>query len=84
MGLQMYMKKAQASEEEEEEDSFGFSTPLVSHTPSFATRKATPLWATQDKPDGKPDGYDEPESETHNEALKTRQEMDDNGPDERK
>ena len=67
-----YMKKAQASEEEEEEDSFGFSTPLASHTPSFATRKATPLWARQDKsdgkPDGKPDGYDAPER--NNEALK--------------
>ena len=68
-----YMKKAQASEEEEEEeeeDSFGFSTPLASHTPSFATRKATPHWARQDKPEGKPDGYDAPESETRNEALK--------------
>ena len=65
-----YMKKAQAAEEEEEEDSFGFSTPLASHTPSFATRKATPLWARQDKPDDKSDGYEEPESETRNEALK--------------
>ena len=63
-----YMKKAQASEEEEEEDSFGFSTPLF--TPSFATRKATPLWARQDKPDGKPDGYKEPESESLKELGK--------------
>ena len=68
-----YMKKAQASEEEEEEeDSFGFSTPLF--TPSFATRKATPLWARQDKsdgkPDGKPDGYNAPESETLKELGK--------------
>ena len=35
-------EKAQALEEEEEEDSYGFSTPLASHTPLFATRKAIP------------------------------------------
>ena len=78
-----YMKKAQASEEEEEEDSFGFSTPLASHTPSFATRKATHLWARQDKPDGKPDGLRRTGISQQG-PQRTRQEMDDGRPDERK